>query len=351
MHGKRLEVKKISHVKPYYGEKEIKIVTNYLKGDVYLTEFKYTKELEEKLAKFLNVSYVSIVSNGTVALYLSLLASGIGKGDKVIVPDITMIATPNAVKMVGATPILTEVDWNGCLDIDKISLDKKVKAIIYVDLNGRSGDMYRVKNFCEKNKLVFIEDSCQALGSKYEGQYLGSFGRFGCFSMGFHKIITTGQGGFIVSHTQEDYETIERLKDFGRLKGGSDVHDHLGFNFKFTDLQAVFGIEQLKTMRWKMKKKRQLYQWYNDNKPDQDYVPWFIEYKSNDIKGLHEYLKFKEIETRLFYPPIHTQKIYKQENKFPIATEFSHTTLWLPSSLDLTKQDVKYIREEINAYI
>lgn len=334
----------INHIEPYYGKAERKAMDKYLKSGGFMTEHGVTEEFEKMLAEFLSVPYVSCVPSGTVAIYLSLLASGVGKGDKVLVPDLTMIATANAVRMTGAEPILVDIDpFNFCLDLSQVQ--DEAKAMIYVDLNGRSGNMKKVKDLCKEHNMILIEDACQSLGSKHKGKYLGTFGRFGCFSLGFHKIITTGQGGFVVSHTKEDYEAIERLKDFGRVKGGSDIHDYMGFNFKFTDLQAVIGIEQLKTIEWRMGKKRQLYEWYFDEGAPEGYVPWFIEYVGFDRNKIYNKLMKKGIGCRKMYPPIHTQKIY-ESGDFPFAENISEMVLWLPSSLSLTKKQVQMIRRE-----
>jgi perosamine synthetase len=338
----------INHIEPYYGIKEQKAMAKYLKSGGFMTEHGVTEEFEKMLAKFLGVPYVSCVPSGTIAIYLSLLAAGIGKGDKVLVPDLTMIATANAVRMTGAEPILVDIDaFNFCLDLTQIQ--DEAKAMIYVDLNGRSGNMKEVKKYCKDHGLILIEDACQSLGSKYKGKYLGTFGRFGCFSLGFHKIITTGQGGFIVTHTKEDYESIERLKDFGRVKGGNDIHDYMGFNFKFTDLQAVIGIEQLKTIEWRMKKKRQLYKWYFDEEAEEGYVPWFIEYIGFDRDEVYKKLMSKQIGCRKMYPPIHSQKIYTNGD-FSNAENISEMVLWLPSSLSLTKKQVQLIRREYEGF-
>lgn len=346
----------INHVEPYYGKAEQRAMAKYLKSGGFMTEHDKTEEFEKMLAKFLGVPYVSCVPNGTSALYLSLLASGVGQGDKVIVPDLTMIASANAVRMTGAEPVLVDIDpFNFCMDFESIVTIKShepvttIKAMIYVDLNGRSGNMKRLEKYCKEHDIVLIEDACQALGSKFQGKYLGTFGRFGCFSLGFHKIITTGQGGFIVSHTEKDYEEIEKLKDFGRVHGGHDRHDFMGFNFKFTDLQAVIGIEQLKTMEWRMKKKRQLYKWYFDEEAPVGYVPWFIEYIGFDRDEIYEKLMSKGIGCRRMYPPIHRQKIYKNAypwDYFSNTENISEMILWLPSSLSLTKKQVYYIRRQ-----
>lgn len=343
------------HIEPLIGEAEQKAVAEYLQSGGFLTEFKKTEEFEGMLADYLSVPYVSCVPNGTSALYLALLAAGVGAGDEVLVPDLTMIATPNAVRMVGATPILIDVDEKLCMDttlnakVNNLLMraDTRVKAMIYVDFNGRSTDMNKVREVCKYHGITLIEDACQALGSEFEGKKLGTFGRFGCFSLGFHKIITTGQGGFLVSQSKADYEAIEKLKDFGRLHGGNDVHDTLGFNFKFTDLQAVIGIEQLKTIDWRIQKKRQLYKWYYSVEAPEGYVPWFLEDFFPNRDEIAKALKDADIETRPLYPPIHTQSIYK-DSGFPNATQYSEEGLWLPSSLSLDRKDIIRIKEVIN---
>lgn len=340
----------IRHIEPLIGKAEQKAMQKYLSSGGFLTEFKKTEEFEQKLAEFLGVKYVSCVPSGTVALYLSLLASGLEPGSRVAVPDITMIATYNAVVAAGMVPVLVDVDDFGCLNLS--NLKESVDAIIYVELNGYAPQLDRIRKLCKEEEIVLIEDSCQALGSKHKGKFLGTFSRFGCFSLSFHKIITTGQGGFIVSHNRKDYETIEKLKDFGRLKGGNDIHDTFGLNFKFTDLQAVIGLEQLKTIEWRMKKKRQIFKWYYGYEAQEGYVPWFIEVINEDTESIQAELKAAGIESRVMYPPLHTQKSVMLGSLagydvFPSASVYSQTTLWLPSSLNLTKEEVN----QINAFI
>lgn len=332
----------IPHITPRYGRNEMRAIQKYLRSGGFLTEYKYTEKFEQKLAHFLKVPYVSLVPNGTLALILALAC--LPKKSKVAVPNLTMIATYNAVVSTGNIPVLVDVDIYGCLDLEKIK--ESVDAIIYVSLNGRSADMEMVQEYCKDRNIVLIEDACQALGSKSNDQYLGTFGRFGCFSLGFHKIITTGQGGFIVSHTKKDYEAIERLKDFGRLKGGNDVHDYFGLNFKFTDLQAVFGLEQLKTIEWRIQKKRQLYKWYHDFSVAPGYTPWFIEYLG-DAKKTKIKLAKLGIESRQMYPPLNTQKSINIKGDFPYSHTISKQVLWLPSSLDLTRWEVNRINANL----
>jgi len=271
------------------------------------------------------------------------------KYDEVIVPDYTFIASANAVKMTGAKVRLVDIEEeNFCLDLEKVVATSRTKAMVYVDLNGRSGNMKRVRDFCKNYDIVLIEDACQALGSKYQGKYLGTFGDFGCFSLNFWKIITTGEGGFVVTHNQEDYEKIERLKNFGRLTGGADVYEEMGFNFKFTDLQAVVGIEQLKTIKKRMIKKRKIYEWYKGKPAPKGYVPYFVELLDDRRDEIFEHLDKNGIRARKSHPPIHTQPVYSNQfGDFPVATRTSQRALWLPSYLKLNQSDINYILERI----
>ena len=214
-------MKYINQIELLITENEVKAMTDYLQGDGWLTEFKKTEEFEQMIADFLGVKYAVVVTSGTAALYLSLLALGIGPGDSVIVPDYTMIATPNAVKWTGAEVILCDIDKeNLCLDLDKVeatdnrnqSISKSLwKTMIYVPINGRCGNMNEVIDFCNKYHMCLIEDACQAFGSKWNDKYLGTFGCMGVFSFTPHKIITTGQGGAIVTNSEKIYTRIKKL--------------------------------------------------------------------------------------------------------------------------------------------
>jgi perosamine synthetase len=342
-------MKTISQCEPLIGKAEREAVNRYMESGGFIVEYQETEKLEKMLAEYLDVPFVSMVPNGTIALYLCLMATELTMIDEVLVPDYTMIATPNAVVMAHKRLKLADIYPSSlCLDMKSVDSFYRIKAAIYVDINGRGGDLEAVVKFCKRQGIVLIEDACQAFGSKLNGKHLGTFGRFGCFSLSFHKIITAGQGGFIVTHNQRDYNTIERLKDYGRLSGGGDHHPYMGFNFKYTDLQSVIAIEQLKTIEKRIAKKRKIYEWYVGEKPSKDYVPWFIEYKTDHRKRLVDRLTEKGIGSRPFYPPIHSQPIYKDYPKFPIAELVSRKGLWLPSALTLTKKDVDYIKEVLD---
>jgi perosamine synthetase len=354
----------INQMEPWYGEEEIQAVTDYLRSGGWLMEFKKTRELEQMICNFTGAKYCSVVANGTVSLFIALKAVGIKMGDEVIVPDFTMIATPNAVVLAGATPVMVDVDNSICLDIEKVkkAITKKTKAVMHVSINGRAGKLKELKTLCDKKGLVLIEDAAQSIGSFYKGKHLGTYGAIGSFSFSVPKIITMGQGGALITDDEGLYKKICKIKDFGRIRGGVDIHDELGWNFKFTDLQSVFGIEQMKKLPSRVKRKKKMGIIYRKllkgvkqvrfiETDFNDVVPWFIEILVQKREKLIDYLKSQNIGSRVFYPAIHTQKIYsKIKGRFPNATKFGQNGLWLPSSSNLEDDDIKYIAKTIRKF-
>lgn len=357
----------INQIEPYITKNEITALEKYIQSGGWLTEFKKTREFEEKVAEFLGAKYAIAVTSGMVALYLSLLAKGIGKGDKVVVPNFTMIATINAVKWAGAEPILADVEPQTlCLDLNTVKIDESVKAILYVAINGRTGDMLRVQNFCRGKKIALIEDSCQAMGSKWGDSYLGCFGELGNFSFTPHKLITTGQGGMVVTNSLDLCNKIRKLKDFSRVAPGTDWHDAIGYNFKFTDLQSVVGLEQLKSIEFRVKKKKEMFGLYRKRLEETKEVeflptgldqttPWSVDVLLPSMKvrdELVQYLTAKGIRTRPFYPPINWQKPFSNFEKglFPISEGTVVRGLWLPSSIGLEEEQVLSVCREINGF-
>ena len=339
-----MPVKQIEQIKPILGDNEANAVRNYILSGGWITEHTYTREFEKNICSFLNTDYCSVVPNGTIALILALKAVGINAGDKVAVPALTMIATANAVKFIGAEPVFTDVDEYGCMDIH--TLDEDVDAVVYVSLNGNSSGLDIILDYC---MCPVIEDACQSFGSYHNGQALGTFGEIGVFSFSPHKIITTGQGGAIVTNDKSYSEEVKLLKDFGRVESGKDRHPFFGINAKFTDLQAVVGIEQLKEIRLRIVKKKQIYEWYSkyiDNFPlmySQENTPWFMCGYFKDRDKIEDRLNKAGIGTRRMYPVIPHEYCYGINKSFPIAEHLSEHCLWLPSSVDLEEKDVESI--------
>lgn len=348
----------INQIEPQIGEGEVKAMAEYLRSGGWLTEYKKTAEFERMIARHTGSKFCSVVSNATSALAIAMWACDIGLGDEVLVPNYTMIATPNAVRLVGAKPVLVDIEPQTlCMDLEcaKKALTKRTKAIILVPLNGRAPDMGAFCLFCLDNRLRLLEDAAQSLGSFQYGQHLGTFGEIGVFSFASPKIVTTGQGGALVTDDEDLYNKIRKIKDWGREKGGTDRHDTMGYNFKFTDLQAVIGIEQMKKLPERALKKRHIYKVYLSQLGDvlemiprtNESTPWFIDVYLDNPQSLLNHLRAHRIGSRLVYPPINEQVIYANGNDYPVSKRYCHRGLWLPSSVTLTDEQIIGICELI----
>jgi perosamine synthetase len=354
----------INQVEPWIGEEEKKAIVEYLDRGGWLTEFEKTREFERLIADFVGSKYASVVSNGTVSLTIALMALGIGGDDEVIVPDYTQIASANAVILAGAKPVLVDIDASTlCLDLDLVekAITSRTKAIIFVSLNGRCPDMNKVVSLSQKYELYLIEDAAESLGCTYEGKHLGTFGIIGSFSFSPSKIITTGQGGALITDNEELYHRISKIKDFGRPKAGIDFYEIMGFNFKFTDLQAVIGIEQIKKLEWRVKRKKEIFALYQRELKEvpqiqfietnlEDTSPWFVDILVPDPSALKNYLAERGIGTRPFFPPIHSQPPYGLNEQYPNTEYVSTHGLWLPSSSFLSDEDIKRVCNEIKVF-
>lgn len=209
---------------------------------------KYILDFEEKFSHYCGSQYGVAVSNGTVALHLALVALGIGRGDEVIVPDITFAATINAVIYTGATPVIVDVERDSwCIDPSEVekALTARTKAIIPVHLYGQPCDMERICTVAKNNNLYLVEDCAEAHGAEYNGRRVGSFGDIGCFSFYGNKVITTGEGGMCITNNKELNEKMRILRDHGMSKTRRYYHEVIGFNYRMTNLQAAIGVAQL----------------------------------------------------------------------------------------------------------
>lgn len=357
----------INQMEPWFGDEERLALSEYMKSGGWITEFKKTQEFESMICDYTGAKHCFAVNNGTVSLTLAAMACGVEAGNEVIIPNYTMIATPNSVKMFGAIPVFVDVEEETlCLDIEKVkaAITPKTKAIMLVSANGRypkSGIDSFVEIAKEKN-LVLIEDSAQSLGSFYpNGKHIGTMGLVGSFSFSAPKVISTGQGGAIITNDDDIAYKLKRLKDFGRSGGGNDIHDTIGYNFKFTDLQAVVGIEQMKKLQWRVERKKEIYKLFKDRLKNVDQIrffdqdlknttPWFIDVLVEDREKLQSFLKENNIGTRAMYPPINNQKAYQMPGKYPVAEIVGKKGLWLPSASQLTDEGIDYICNYIIKY-
>lgn len=351
-------MKFINQMEPSFDEKEKDALNTYMEEGGWVTEFRKTREFESMITQYTGAEFCSVVSNGTVSLSIALMACGVAAGDEVIVPDYTMVATPNAVELIGAKAVFVDIDRNNlCMDFEKMKLafTEKTKAVILVSINGRFPEhIEKFVSFCKENGIYLIEDAAQSLGSRCNGKHLGRYGDIGSFSFSAPKIITTGQGGALITDNEELFEKIKKIRDFGRERGGIDHYLCKGWNFKFTDIQAVIGIEQMKKLPWRVEKKKSMGQMYQENLSgvrgieliETDFnqtAPWFFDILCQDRPSLIAYLKEKGVGAREFYPPLHAEPAYGYKQSFPVTEEIAAKGLWLPSSVNLMEEDIQYI--------
>jgi perosamine synthetase len=357
----------INQMEPWFGEEERLAVNEYMGAGGWLTEFRKTQEFEQMICDYTGSKYCFAVNNGTVSLTLAALACSLKAGDEVIVPNYTMIATPNSMKIFGANPIFVDVEEDTlCLDYSlvKEAITEKTKAIMLVTANGRypkCGIEAFVKLAKDRN-LVLIEDAAQSLGSFYSsGKHMGSVGDVGSFSFSAPKVISTGQGGAIITNDEEIAHRLGRLKDFGRSGGGNDVHDTIGYNFKFTDIQATIGIEQMKKLHWRVERKRNILKLYKKKLQNVKQIkffkqdlkittPWFIDVLAEKRDDLMIHLKDKGIGNRMMYPPINKQKSYSVQGEYPVSNLVGKKGLWLPSASQLSDENINFICEKIGMF-
>ena len=354
-------------MEPWFGSEEKEALNQYMEEGGWLTEFKRTAEFEQRIAEYTGAKHCIVVNNGTISLTLIALAAGIKAGDEVIVPNYTMIATPNSIKMFGAVPVFVDVEEETlCMDINyaKKAINSKTKAIFLVTANGRypKAGIEAFKNLCDEMNLLLLEDSAQSLGSWYpNGKHQGTIGLAGSFSFSSPKVISTGQGGAIVTNDDDMALRLRKLKDFGRTGGGNDIHDSIGYNFKFTELQAVIGNEQMKKLPFRVERKREIFKKYKSylkeisgikffNQDLSCTTPWFIDVLAEKRSELIDFLKLNGVGTRTMYPPINRQIAYQAAGEYPVSDNIGIHGLWLPSSSQLSDNQILFICSKITDF-
>ncbi len=318
---------KIPQVFPWIGSEEIQNVTKVLQNN-WLTEGPFCKEFSSRLNAMIGCKYGVFAPNGTLALFLGLLALGIGPGDEVIVPDSTFIGSANAVILTGAQPVFVDVTReNFQIDMEKVQdlITEKTGAIMPVHLFGMSANMRAVMDVAGRNGLKVIEDAAQGVGVTYEGKHTGTFGDVGCFSFFADKTITIGEGGYVVTNDDTIYESLLYLRNQGRLDRGSFIHPAIGYNFRITDMQAAIGLAQLEKLPTIIERKLEIYRLYREGLEDVDEISFpVVEEGSNnvpfrfvilapDAKKLMEYLDERIVQTRSFFYPLHKQPCFQSE--------------------------------------
>ncbi len=337
---------KISWWRTTFGEKEIQRIAKSMRSGC-VSQGRVTVEFEQRLAEFLEVEYLVAVSSGSTALLLALMTVGVKPGDEVIVPNRTWIATAHAVYLLGAKVVLVDVEpGRPIIDASKIEqkLTPRTRAIIPVHMNGRSSDMRKILEIGKTHNLAVVEDAAQALASRNAHGFLGTQSDIGCFSLSVAKTISTGQGGFAVTRNKELAQRMRAIRTHGVESVKDPKHWVMpGFNYRFTDIQASIGIEQLKLLPDRVKHLRELYTTYAEGLQKTSFqlipvdletgeVPVYNEYLVEDREVWVEKLQRSGIETRPFYPDLDTASYFPQlDCDFPNSRPFGRKGVYLPS--------------------
>ncbi len=329
---------------------------------------KYIEEFENTFKNIVNSKYAIATSSCTGSIYLSLIASGIGPGDEVIVPEITWVATASAVKYTGANPIFADIDketWTIDPESIKEVYTKNTKAIIPVHLYGNSSKMDQIMSFAKNKNLKVIEDAAPAIGATYSDRKLGSFGDYGCFSFQGAKLVVTGEGGMIVTNSKKNYEKLIKLNDHGRVPGTFWI-DELGYKFKMSNLQASFGLGQLQNLEQMIDSKRGIYSRYKENLEQLKNISFIQEtnnsksifwmtsitvnqnHSNKSSNELMEFLNQKNIDTRPVFPPISQYPIWdKKYEPKKNAKYIGENSINLPSGVTLKDSQIDYVSDQI----
>jgi perosamine synthetase len=352
---------------PQIGRRELEFVQDVLASN-FLNDGDITAQFERRLAELLNVDHVVTTTSGTTALFAALVACGVRPGDEVLVPDVTFIATANAVTMAGATPVLVDVDpqtLTMCPAAASDAITDKTRAIVPVHVSGRAADVSTLLDLARERSLCVVEDAAEALVSHYhDRRALGTIGNAGCFSFSPNKMITTGQGGAVVTNNDAIASRLRELKDQGRPTrgtGGDDAHVSVGFNFKFTNLQAAVGLGQLDLLGIRRRRVRQIYELYAELLRGVDGIqlvgfdeyesPLWVDVIATRRDELDAHLRSHNIHGRRFWHPLHAQAPYRQPDaKFPQSSSLTPRSYWLPSSFLMTSDDVRHACDSIRTF-
>ena len=365
---------------PEITEADKKAVLNSLKKP-HLTDGPKLREFEALFAKFTGAKYAIGTSNATSALHLSILANGIGKGDEIIIPDMTFVATANAVIHAGAIPVFADVEKNSMnISIDSIKekVNKKTKAILPVHFAGKSCDIKNILKICKENNLKLIEDCAHAIGARIGEKHVGTFGNAGCFSFYPTKNITTIEGGMVITNDKKIAQKISLLRNHGLTKtllqryskGMPWDYDVIesGYNYRLDEIRSTLGISQLKRIEKLNQNRKKIYEYYNtkfenveqittpnsSKEKDHVYHLYIIRInKKSKISRDQLFIKLQKlgIKTTVHYKPLHKfsvfKKFKKKNNKFVNSTELYQEIMSLPFYPNMPKSQQDYVIKSI----
>ncbi len=335
---------------------------------------KYLEKFENEFCKFTNRKFAVSVSNGTAALEVAAYGIGIESGDEVIMPSFTIISCAAAVIRLGGVPVFVDVEedtWN--IDPDKIesAITENTKAIMMVHIYGHPADYNKIRQIADKYKLKIIEDSAEAHGAKIDGLVCGSLGDVSTFSFYANKLITTGEGGMVLTNDIDIYSRMSAYRNLCFIDGDRFHHEEMGFNYRMTNIQAAIGLGQIENIDKIIKKKRDIGSYYL-NKLNQikglklqverdncftTYWMYCVQLKPGEIdaKTVMGLLKKEGIDTRPFFKGLHLQPALngfsRSSGTFSVTENAYNYGFYLPSGMEMTEVKVDYVVEKLKSVL
>jgi perosamine synthetase len=361
----RARIRQFMVLQPDIGEQEISNVLECVTSGWISSQGRFIGVFEKAFTDYLGGGHAIAVSNGTVALQLALTTLGIGRGDEVIVPNFTFGASINAIVHSGATPVLADVDqdtWT--IDLDELNklITPRTKAVMPVHIYGQPARIDEIMEIAAENAIVVIEDCAEALGAKYKNRRVGLDGDCTCFSFFANKSITTGEGGMVVFKDAETARRARILRDHGMNPQMRYWHDHAGFNFRMTNMQAAVGVAQMGRVEELLSRKKTIFQKYDrllSEHPGVTLLPknnwsenacWLYTiilrgYADSVRDQLITNLGYRGIDARPGFYPMHQMDPYREfgNGAYPVSSYLSANSVSLPSSFGLADEEVPHI--------
>jgi len=369
---------KIPLYKVYTDDEDVDLITKIVKRGTYWAMGPEIEEFENAIKNYVGSDYCLTLNSGTSALHASLLAHGIGNNDEVIIPSFSFISTANSTLFVDAKPVFADIEET-TFGLDTNSIKKKIshstKAIMPMDFGGLSCNIFEIKEIAEQNNLILIEDAAECLGSTINGKKVGSLSDSSIFSFCGNKVLTTGEGGAVVTNSKEIYEKIKSIRSHGRMDKKSYFDDpskpnylELGFNWRMSSITAGLGLTQLSKLDKIISKRREnakyisshLQKHENIQVPSEPsgythiYQMYSILLSTRKLRDdLQKHLLNDKIFSKVYFDPIHLTDFYKEKIKdvsLPVTENISERILTLPMYPNMTHEEKEYLINSIDTF-
>lgn len=370
---------KIPLFKIYWDEEDVRAVNSVIKRGMYWAAGPEVRDFEREISEYIGTKYCVAFNSGTSALHAALLAHRIGRGDEVIVPSFTFIATANAPLFVGAKPVFADIEEETFgLDPEDVEskITEKTKAIVPIHYGGCPCRIEELREIADDHELILIEDAAEAFGAAVDGKKVGTFGDSAFFSFCQNKVISTGEGGAVVTDSKKIYERLKLVRSHGRLEtkdyfSTPESFDYvdLGYNFRMSSITAALGISQLRKVEKLINMRRKAASTYDKHlsRIKEVIVPasprgFYHVYQMYTIRvkegekirdGLSRYLTAKGIMSKVFFSPVHLTRFYRSKvgrEKLSVTEGVSKEVLSLPMYPGLTQKEIGYIARECQAF-